>query len=41
MQLVDGNTEEFKEAWGINYIREVGADEISLGVFDRIITKFI
>ena len=42
IKLVEGNTEEFKEEWGTNYIREIGADEISiLSAFDRIITKFV
>ena len=42
IKLVEGNTEEFKEKWGMNYIREIGADEISiLSAFDRIITKFV
>lgn len=41
IKLVEGNTEEFKEEWGMNYIREIGADEISMSIFDRIITKFV
>ena len=41
IQLVHGGTEQFTEKWGINYLREVGADGIRMSLADRIITKFV